>query len=551
MPVWIPGSYLIREFSKNVEGFSAHSDKSDNLKWEKVDKNTWRVYSDKANVVTISYRVYAFVKSVRNSFLDDSHGFVSPPDVFMYVDRLKNKPATLTIDPYEEFSVISTGLEPSREDKNTFLLPNYDILVDSPIEIGNQKVLEFEVRGVPHEIAIYGKGNYDSTMVTETKMIVEGAVDIFDEIPYKRFVFIVHLGKSGGSALEHLNSITYMYGRWNFQPESRRQRWRGLMAHEVFHIYNVKRIRARALGPFDYTKENYTTLLWVMEGVTVYYSGRILLKVGLLSPERYQRNISSLMNTVSNNKGDRYQSAAEASFDAWIRYYRRNENSPNRDVNYYSKGNLLGLLLDLEIRYSSKNKNSLDDVMRRLYTEYYKKKKRGFSEEEFKREVERAAGKKLDYFFENYVYGTEEIDYKKYLLYAGLEVEDLSASSISESSAYLGISTRERAGRLMITRVVRDSPAWNYGLNVNDEIIALNGLRVNKSEFLSAAGRLTPGDLMTLTVARGDWLREIEVVLGKPTDKNYFLFRTEEPTELQKTVYESYFMTEWDGELED
>lgn len=320
------------------------------------------------------------------------------------------------------------------------------------------------------------------------------------------------------------------------------------MAHEVFHIYNVKRIRARALGPFDYTKENYTTLLWVMEGVTVYYSGRILLKVGLLSPERYQRNISSLMNTVSNNKGDRYQSAAEASFDAWIRYYRRNESSPNRDVDYYVKGNLLGLLLDLEIRYSSKNKNSLDDVMRRLYTEYYKKKKRGFSEEEFKRVVERAAGKKLDYFFENYVYGTEEIDYKKYLYYAGLEVEDLSASSISESRAYLGIITRERAGRLMITRVVRDSPAWNYGLNVNDEIIALNGLRVNKSEFLSAAGRLTPGDLMTLTVARGDWLREIEVVLGKPTDKNYFLFRTKEPTELQKAIYESYFMTEWAGD---
>ena len=189
--------------------------------------------------------------------------------------------------------------------------------------------------------------------------------------------------------------------------------------------------------------------------------------------------------------------------------------------------------------------------MRRLYTEYYKKKKRGFSEEEFKKEVERAAGKKLDYFFENYVYGTEEIDYKKYLLYTGLEISDTSPVTSSESGSYLGISTRETAGRLMITRVVRDSPAWNYGLNVNDEIIALNGLRVNKSEFLSAADRLTPGDLMTLTVARGDWLREIEVVIGESTDKSYSLFRTEEPTELQKAVYESYFMTEWDGELED
>ena len=551
MPVWTPGSYLIREYSKNVEGFSAHSDKSDNLKWEKVDKNTWRVYSDKANEVTISYRVYAFVKSVRNSFLDNSHGFVSPAGVFMYVDRLKNKPATLIIDPYEEFSVISTGLEPSRDDKNTFIVPDFDILVDSPIEIGNQNVLEFEVRGVPHEIAIYGKGNYDSSTVNETKMIVEGAVNIFDEIPYKRFVFIVHLVNSGGGGLEHLNSTALVYGRWNFQPESRRQRWRSLVAHEVFHLFNVKRIRARELGPFDYTKENYTTLLWVMEGFTSYYGGRILLKVGLLTPEKYQKNISSLLNTISNNKGDRYQSAAEASFDAWIKYYRRNENSPNSIISYYDKGKLLGLLLDLEIRYSSENKNSLDDVMRRLYTEYYKKKKRGFSEEEFKREVEHAAGKKLDYFFENYVHGTEEIKYKKYLSYAGLEIEDLPATSISGSSAYLGVSTREAAGRLKISRVVRDSPAWNYGLNVNDEIIALDGLRVNKSEFLSAADRLAPGDLMTLTIARGDWLREIEVILVESTDNNYFLTRTEEPTELQKAVYESYFMTEWDGELEE
>ena len=162
--------------------------------------------------------------------------------------------------------------------------------------------------------------------------------------------------------------------------------------------------------------------------------------------------------------------------------------------------------------------------------------------------MERYAGKKLDYFFENYVYGTEEIDYKKYMFYAGLEISDTSPVTSSESGAYLGVRTKETAGRLTITGVVRDSPAWNYGLNVNDEIIALNGLRVNQSGFLSAVGRLTPGDLLTLTVTRGDWLREIEVVLGESTDKSYSLFQTEEPTELQKAVYESFFMTEWDSD---
>ena len=265
MPVWIPGSYKVREFSKNVEEFKAHSEKSDNLKWEKIDKNSWRVYTNKANEVTISYKVYAFVKSVRNSFLDDSHGFVSPPDVFMYVEKLKNRPATLVIDPYDEFSTISTGLEKSPGSKNSFIVPDYDILVDSPIEIGNQTIFEFEVEGVPHEIAFYGKGNFDSSTVDEVKRIVEATAELFGEIPYKRYLFIVHLTKSGSGGLEHLNSQVLRMGRWNFQPESRRGRWRSLVAHEVYHLYNVKRIRARELGPFDYTKENYTTLLWVME----------------------------------------------------------------------------------------------------------------------------------------------------------------------------------------------------------------------------------------------------------------------------------------------
>ena len=551
MPVWIPGSYKVREFSKNVEEFKAHSEKSDNLKWEKIDKNSWRVYTNKANEVTISYKVYAFVKSVRNSFLDDSHGFVSPPDVFMYVEKLKNRPATLVIDPYDEFSTISTGLEKSPGSKNSFIVPDYDILVDSPIEIGNQTIFEFEVEGVPHEIAFYGKGNFDSSTVDEVKRIVEATAELFGEIPYKRYLFIVHLTKSGSGGLEHLNSQVLRMGRWNFQPESRRGRWRSLVAHEVYHLYNVKRIRARELGPFDYTKENYTTLLWVMEGFTSYYGGRILLNAGFISPKKYQSNMASHMSKISNTIGNRYQSAAEASFDAWIRYYRRNENSPNRDISYYDKGKLLGMLLDLEIRNSSGNKKTLDDVMRRLYSEYYKKKQRGFSEAEFKKELERAAGISFSDFFVRYVHGTEEVDYGKYLSYAGLEIETLEAPSLSEKGAFLGTKVSESSGKLKITQVLRDSPAWNYGLNVNDEIIAVDGLRVNLADYTKAISAMKPGDKVVITVSRDDWLREIDVVISESSDKSYYIFQTEDPTDLQKAVYESYFSTAWGEEPEE
>lgn len=543
MPVWIPGSYKVRDYPKNVEGFTAHSDKSENLKWEKLDKNTWRVFSKKANEVTISYRVYSFTKSVRESFLDDSHGFASPPGLFMYVDKLKGKRAKLIIDPYDDFSVISTGLEASLNDKFTFDIPNYDILIDSPIEIGNQKVFRFEVDGVPHEIAIYGEGNYDSLMVAETKMIVESTVKIFGEIPYKRYVFIVILGKRNGGALEHLNSAVYNYGRWNFQPERKRKAWRSVVAHETFHLFNVKRIRPRALGPFDYTRENYTSLLWVMEGFTSYFGTRILLDAGLLTSDEYREGLASLIKKVSTRKGDKYQSVSASSFDAWIRYYQRNENSSNSEVSYYDKGNLLGMLLDLQIRQSSKNKKSLADVMRRLYSEYYKKKKRGFSKEEFKKEVERAAGIKLDKFFRDHVNDTKEIDFNKYLLYAGLELEKIP--SASKATSLLGVVTRDRGGKLTVRRIVRDSPAWNYGLNVNDEIIAINDLRVSGSELEATLNRFKSGENLKFTIIRNDWLRNIDVVLAESSEEEYFLFPIEKATELQKKIYESFFMQEW------
>ena len=315
-----------------------------------------------------------------------------------------------------------------------------------------------------------------------------------------------------------------------------------MVAHEMFHTYNVKRIRARALGPFDYTAENYTSLLWVMEGFTSYFGSRILLDAGLLTSDEYREKMASLIKKVSTRKGDKYQSVSAASFDAWIRYYQPNENSRNSEVSYYDKGNLLGMLLDLEIRYSSKNERSLADVMRRLYSEYYKKKKRGFSKEEFKKEVQRAAGKKLDNFFRDYVNGTKEIDYDKYLLYAGLELDKIS--TVSKATDLLGVATSGTGGKLTITRVVRDSPAWNYGLNVNDEIIAINDLRVSKSDFAKTLNRFDAGEKLKFTLVRNDWLRDIDVVVAESSEEEYFLFPIEEPTELQKAIYESFFMIE-------
>lgn len=476
MPVWAPGSYLIREFPKNVEAFSVKDDLNNPISSYKTNKNTWHVETNGAKSIKIAYRVYAFEVSVRTSFVDASHAFLSSSGIFMYPDGKLSSPSVITIHPHKNWTKISTGLEPLMGKKNTFFSPDFDILYDTPFEIGNQDTFEFEAAGARHEVAMYGGGNYDKEVLSrDMAKIVETETDIFNENPNKRYVFIIHNSLNGGGGLEHLNSTVLGAIRLGYAGEKSYKSFLSLVAHEYFHIWNVKRLRPKALGPFDYSSENYTSDLWISEGFTAYYDNLILRRADIYSPENYLTELTNDINTVENQAGNRIQPVTEASFDAWIKAYRPNENSKNSTISYYNKGALIGMILDLEILNATNGARRLDDVLKAMYDEYYTKLNRGFTSDEFKEMAEKVATKPLDEIYSKYINCTESIDFDKYLGYAGLCLIDDNAGKQTPS---LGVSTVVKDGKVIITSVIRGSAAWTDGLNVNDELIAINGNRI-------------------------------------------------------------------------
>src|SRR5581483_5753119 len=412
MPVWTPGSYLVREYAKNVQEFQASDENGRNLNFDKVNKNTWEIDPGNSSAIKVRYRVYSYEISVRNSYLDQSHGYVSPAGTFMMPRGREREPIRLDIKLYKDWKKISTGLDRLNGSETSFTAPNFDILVDSPIEIGNQAVYSFEVAGKPHFLSIYGHGNEDpKRMVEDLKKIVTAAKDLFGDLPYSNYTFLLELLQNGGGGLEHLNSNSIQEQRNNFYPEDKYKQYLDVTAHEYFHAWNVKRIRPIALGPFDYDHENYTQMLWVAEGFTDYCAKQLLDRSGLYSTSDFLTAISNTIQALQIAPGRHYQSAMEASFDAWIKAYRPNENSINSTISYYTKGDLIGMLLDLEIRNNTDGKKSLDDVMRSLMNEYAIKQKRGYTDEEFEKAAEQVAGESLAEFFKNYAAGTVELDY--------------------------------------------------------------------------------------------------------------------------------------------
>ncbi|KIO77711.1 peptidase M61 [Pedobacter lusitanus] len=508
MPVWAPGSYLIREFSRNVEGFTATSGKK-TLKTEKLKKNTWRVYTGSSNSVDINYSVYAFEVSVRTSFIDASHAFLSPTGIFMYPDNQLALPSTVKVIPFEGWYKVSTGLEPVAGRQFTYTAKNYDILFDSPIEVGNQDVFEFTAAGVKHEVAMYGGGNYNAERLkTDMAKVIEQATAIYGENPNKHYTFIVHNFQRGGGGLEHLNSTVLGASRDAYATEKGYKGFLGLVAHEYHHLWNVKRLRPVALGPFDYENENYTTDLWIAEGFTAYYENKLMLRAGLISKEEFIETLTKSMSDVINTRGGYVQSAAMSSFDAWIKYYRPDENSKNSSISYYSKGEIVGMLMDLEIAHATQGKSSLDQVMKAMY-EQCKIKGRGYTDAEFKTMVEKISGISFTGFWAKYVNGTEPVEYEKYLGYAGIKVKDEG-----QKEAYLGIATKVTEGHLLISAVSRNSAAWVDGLNVDDELIGVEGAYAQPAvEKMPVMQQKKIGDAVRFQIRRDGLDKEISVKL--------------------------------------
>ena len=460
MPVWTPGYYWIQNYPKNLSRLEITDAAGQKCAFRKISKNVWKVVTGGAETVTASWVIYGNNHSVADAFIDTTHAFIVPAALFLYPEGELWSPCEVTFDLYPGWTTISTGLEPvttpaapanqspavmsaGPEQLNgpgrTFSASCYDVLFDSPILAGNQEVMTFTVNSVPHQIAVLNPGSYDrEALKRDYAKVVESAVSIIGEMPYKHYTFLI-MGKGMGG-LEHLNSMAVFTGRedGDIYPSDRRafRGWMEFISHEFFHLYNIKTIRPIALGPFDYDRENYTNMLWVSEGFTVYYENIIMNRAGFMTPEEMLESLSRSITAYESIPGSRVQSATLSSFDTWINFFSRSENSQNTTISYYDKGCGLGLLLDLKIRQSTGNRRSLDDVMRTLYYDYHKGLGRGFTDEEFRAECEKAAGTSLDELF-GWASSTVRPDYDRYLGYAGLYLKEEAPSAPGGRARYV------------------------------------------------------------------------------------------------------------------
>jgi predicted metalloprotease with PDZ domain len=404
-------------------------------------------------------------------------------------------------------------------------------------------VLSFAVDGVPHDIALWGRGNEnEAQLIADTQRIVETARDLFGGLPYEYYAFIVHLSDGRGGGLEHRNSVSMIIDRWIFQPQSAYERYLGLTAHEFYHVWNVKRIRPAPLGPFDYSRENYTRQLWTMEGITSYYTDMLLLRAGLITAERYLELLSEKIARLQSQPGRALQSLETSSFDAWIKFYRPDENTVNSAISYYLKGELVALLLDLEIRRRTGGARSLDDVQRYVY-EQYPISGPGFPEDDgYRAAIEAVVGPDAGTFadmFARYIAGTDELDYDRALEYVGLRLDwGYKNEPVGEQApAWFGAQLKTSHGVTTVASARADGPAYAAGIYAGDELLALDGFRISEETFTARLAERKPGACVTISLFRRDELLHIPVTLAAAPHDKLTIVPIEEPTEEQRARY--------------
>ena len=534
LPVWTPGYYQRLDFANNVENFQASNGSKKTFGWRKISGNTWRVKNN--TELILDYDVKTIRPFVATPYLDEGRGYILPAGVFLFPTGAINHPVKVVVKPYKEWKNVATGLDSVQGKQYTYVASDYDILYDSPILVGNLEELPpFLVKGIVHQFIAYKPGEFDrDKFMSDLKKIVETATNFIGDIPYKHYTFI-GIGPGAGG-IEHLNSTTVSFNIANQSPQNWLRTY-FFLAHEYFHHYNVKRIRPIELGPFDYDNGNRTKMLWVSEGLSVYYEYMIVKRAGLCSEEELLNAFRSNILAYEDKPGKFYQSLEQASYETWSDGpFGRTGDEVNKTISYYDKGPVVGMLLDFKIRHETKNKKSLDNVMTTLYKEFYQQKKRGFTRDEFRAVCERIAGTSLADVFD-YVSTTKELNYKKYLDYAGL---DIDTTSLEVKGGWSGVTTRARNDSVVISSVDWQSPAWNGGLRQRNMILEIDGAKASTQSTENVFKDKKPGDKIELTVIQNNERKILNITLGKKIERSFQIARKSEVDNLQKSILESW-----------
>ncbi|MFZ6818271.1 M61 family metallopeptidase [Undibacterium sp. Ji22W] len=538
LPVWIPGSYMVREFARNIIRISASAN-GKKVALKKLNKTSWRA-APCEGVLQISYEVYAWDLSVRAAHLDQSHGFFNGTSVFLQVHGQEHSPHVLEIQKPVDAAAknwrVATSLpelKAKRYGFGSYIASDYDDLIDHPVEMGEFALVSFKAHGVPHDFVVTGKvPNLDlARLAKDLQKICETEIAFFEprskQAPMSRYVFMTMAVGDGYGGLEHRASTALICNRADLPTKndaSMSEGYRSFLAlcsHEYFHTWNVKRIKPAVFANYDLSQENYTSLLWLFEGFTSYYDDLILRRCGLIDEDAYLKLIAKTVNSVQRGSGRKKQSLADSSFDAWTKYYRQDENSPNAIVSYYAKGSLVALGLDLSIRAETQGKKSLDDVMRALWKkfgkDFYAKvpsgKQQGLGEEEFAGLVEQATGVNVKRFIDKYIKGTEDVPLAK--LYAEFAVDCLDAGSAKKAS--LNVRFSKSGADCKLAHVYEQGAAHRAGLSAGDLLVAINGLRVTAADVANGVSNLLAayniGETVQVHVFRRDELLNVDLKL--------------------------------------
>jgi predicted metalloprotease with PDZ domain len=534
-PVWTPGSYLIREYARHLQDFVAQAGDRI-LPSRKVAKNHWQIETDGLDTLTVSYRIYANELTVRTNHLDRTHGYFNGAALFFFIPGHELQPIEVTIVPFHPDWQVATALPTVPGKAHTYRAENFDHLVDSPFEIGLHSRWNFEVLGIPHAWVVWGKGTLQpDRLIADTKKIIETEAALFGGLPYDRYLFLLHLTQNGFGGLEHKNSCSLIYSREGFRKPDQYERFLQLIAHEFFHLWNVKRIRPKVLETFDYEAENYTPSLWFSEGTTSFYDLVIPFRAGIYNAKTYLKHLSKAITRYLTTPGRWVQPLSESSFDAWIKLYRPDANSPNSQISYYLKGEMLTFLLDLGIRIKHSNQRSYDDAMRMLWQQFGKSEV-GFTPEDLQSVLESIAGFDLSDFFTRYLDGVEALPFDEYLAGFGLCL----SSNQADCSPFLGLRVAQEQGKTLVKFVEMDSPAQLAGLDAGDELVAIAGIRTQAEHLNDYLKSAQAGDFIEITYFHQDELYQTQVRLADPRATQYAIVPMENPSELQQQNFQDW-----------
>jgi predicted metalloprotease with PDZ domain len=540
LPAWVPGSYLVRDFARHIVAIRAAARGAD-VALTKLDKHTWRAAPCRGPL-TVTAEVYGWDLSVRGAHLDATHGFVNGACVFLRVLGREERECEIEIQPpagrrYARWRVATSlarkGARPLGF--GTYAAADYDEAIDHPVEMGTFAHASFTAGGVPHEVAVTGRAHADlDRLARDLKRLCEWQIRFWGgPAPMDRYVFLVTAVGDGYGGLEHRASTALLASRDDLPRPGEKaltERYRtflGLASHEYFHAWNVKRIKPAAFTPYDLDRENYTALLWAFEGVTSYYDDLALVRCGLVKPDEYLELLGRAITQLLRTPGRRRQSVAESSWDAWIKYYRQDENSPNAVVSYYGKGALVALCLDLHIRARTAGRRSLDDVMRALWRRYGRTGI-GVPEDGVERVAAEVSGLQLGTLFDRWLRSTAELPLEEMLAAVGVEMEVRPAESASDrggrpvaksaaalaARVVLGARTSTEGNEVKLTHVLDGGPALAAGLAAGDVIVAMDGIRVTPKTLEGRLAPLRPGDRANLHVFRRDELHEIGITFA-------------------------------------